>query len=194
MKQIAEEFKDYNEYLIFENMDSVQFFIQDFFTYTFDYSTFYNFTQAFIDTVRNSGGNNKERLLIISGPVSDLELTTSQNFLLPTDPSNKYAISIHYFIPSSVTTTGFDSLWMVYRDRWGNDTDYDELITNFEILKNIFINKNIPIILSEVGVKTEEKKDLNQLENFYMLFFQCQLKMMVLWHVYGIVRIKNIEI
>ena len=170
-KQIAEEFKDYNEYLIFENMDSVRFFIQDFFIYTFDYSTFYNFTQAFIDTVRNSGGNNKERLLIISGPVSDLELTTTQSFLLPTDPSNKYAISIHYFIPSPFTTTGFDSLWMVYRDRWGNDTDYSELITNFEILKNIFINKNIPIILNEVGVKTEENKKLESIREFLYVVF-----------------------
>ncbi len=175
-KQIAEEFKDYNEYLIFENMDSVQFFIQDFFTYTFDYSTFYNFSQAFIDTVRNSGGNNKERLLIISGPVSDLELTTTQSFLLPTDPSNKYAISIHYFIPSPFTTTGFDSLWMVYRDRWGNDTDYSELITNFEILKNIFINKNIPIILSEVGVKTEEKKRLESIREFLYVVFSMSVE------------------
>ena len=90
---------------------------------------------------------------------------------MPTDPSNKYAISIHYFIPSPFTTTGFDSLWMVYRDRWGNDTDYSELITNFEILKNIFINKNIPIILNEVGVKTEENKKLESIREFLYVVF-----------------------
>ena len=36
--QIANEFKDYNEYLIFESMDSVFFFDYD--TYDFDYNKF----------------------------------------------------------------------------------------------------------------------------------------------------------
>ena len=49
--QIANEFKNYNEYLIFQSMDYVQFKIGD----SYDYITLLNLNQAFIDTVRNAG-------------------------------------------------------------------------------------------------------------------------------------------
>ena len=61
-KQIANEFKDYNEYLIFESMDEVYFFDDDF---SFDYTTLINLNQAFFDTIRESGGNT---LFIILSP------------------------------------------------------------------------------------------------------------------------------
>ena len=63
--QIANEFKDYNEYLIFESMDEVYFF--DYIKSNFDFSTLTKLNQAFVDTIRNSGGNNIERLLIFAG-------------------------------------------------------------------------------------------------------------------------------
>ena len=73
--QIANEFKHYNEYLIFESMDGV-FFINDE-TFYFDYSTLNILNQAFVDTIRKSGGNNIERLLLISGANDELDLTCS---------------------------------------------------------------------------------------------------------------------
>ena len=58
--QIAIEFKDYNEYLIFESMDRVYFF--DYIKNNFDFSTLTKLNQAFVDTIRNSGGNNIENI------------------------------------------------------------------------------------------------------------------------------------
>ena len=95
--QIANELKDYNEYLIFESMDSVYFF--DYETFNFDYKTLINLNQAFFDTIRNSGGNNKERLLIIAGANDELGLYYSSEYKLPVDQSNKLTISLHYFTP-----------------------------------------------------------------------------------------------
>ena len=60
--QIANEFKNYNNYLIFESMGDVYF--ENPITFNYDYDTLFNFNQAFVDAVRNSGGNNIERLLI----------------------------------------------------------------------------------------------------------------------------------
>ena len=46
--QIAEEFKDYDEHLIFESMDKLNVY-----NYTYDYNTLLNLSQTFIDIVRN---------------------------------------------------------------------------------------------------------------------------------------------
>ena len=43
----------------------------------FDYLTLNELIQGFIDTIRKSGGKNKERLLFISGAMNELDLTYS---------------------------------------------------------------------------------------------------------------------
>jgi len=58
-----------------------------------------NITQSFIDTIRNTGGLNKERLLIISGLHNEMELINLFTYEMPKDPANKSAISLHYYIP-----------------------------------------------------------------------------------------------
>ena len=52
--QIATYFEGYDEHLVFEGMNEVNFSTSDAMTYN----------QAFVDTVRATGGNNKDRLLI----------------------------------------------------------------------------------------------------------------------------------
>ena len=53
-KQIATYFEGYDEHLVFEGMNEVSCSTSDAMTYN----------QAFVDTVRATGGNNKDRLLI----------------------------------------------------------------------------------------------------------------------------------
>jgi len=178
--QIANEFKDYNEYLIFESMDGVLFYEEDIFVY--DYKTLINLNQAFVDTIRNSGGNNIERLLIIAGADDDLELTISSNYKIPVDKSNKLAISIHYFIPydfvfnyyfEPFNMTNYEGTIYTYTPKliWGNPLEYHKLYEDFELMRRVFVNKGIPVIISEVGVLTEEKKKIESIREYlYMLF------------------------
>lgn len=63
-RQIAEEFKDFNNYLIFESMDETIFLSEQQYL---DYEVYHNFSQYFVDIIRNSSSYNKERLLIIDG-------------------------------------------------------------------------------------------------------------------------------
>jgi endoglucanase len=93
-KQIAEEFNDFNEYLLFESMNN-PIFLYNILEYNYD--ALLNFTQSFVDTIRNSDRYNKERLLIISGMSSNFDLTCSAKYKIPTDPANKLAISINYY-------------------------------------------------------------------------------------------------
>ena len=58
-KQIAEEFKMYDELLIFESMNKLDYISEN----NNDYSNILlSLNQAFVDTIRNSGINNKKRL------------------------------------------------------------------------------------------------------------------------------------
>jgi len=164
-KQIAEEFKDFNEYLIFESMNE-PLFLTPYLDY--DYDTLLNFSQSFIDTIRNSEKYNKERLLIISGMSSNLELTCTEKYKMPTDPANKMAISINYYIPSRFT--GKPNYWYAY-NTWGDQDEYRELFRNFESLTNFFISNGIPVVIGEVGVKTETTKELASIREYLYSVF-----------------------
>ena len=177
--QIANEFKDYNNYLIFESMDEVYFYN---YKYDFDYDVLLNFNQAFVDTIRNSGGNNIERLLIIAGAYDELDMTCSSEYKIPVDPSNKLALSLHYYVPSPFireyyfepfTWTDGNGIVYTYEPAlsWGNQDEYFQMITDFEIMKNNFVDKGIPVIISEVGVLTEERKKLESIREYLYTIF-----------------------
>ena len=48
----------------------------------------------------------------------------------------------------------------------GNALDYDEIMTDFYMMKITFVDKGIPIIIGEVGVVTEDGKDEDSLREF----------------------------
>jgi len=178
--QIANEFKDYSEYLIFESMDEVSFF--DYNEFSYDYKTLTNFNQAFVDIIRNSGGKNIERLLIVAGASDDIFLTFSPDYKLPIDKSNKLAVSFHYFEPLDFASgINFEPYnWtddygyiITYGPtlKWGNSLHYKRLFENFSSMKSFFIDKGIPVIISEVGVLTEENKEIESIREYlYMVF------------------------
>ena len=178
--QIANEFKDYNEYLIFESMDKVFFY--DYINYDFDYTTLTTFNQAFVDTIRNTGGNNIERLLIVAGANDEFQMTCTSDYKMPVDQSNKLAVSIHYLEPFNfIYNTYFepynwtDSNGFTYTEgpalKWGNSMEYQKVIDDFELMKSYFVDKGIPIIINEVGVLTEEKKEIESIREYlYMIF------------------------
>jgi endoglucanase len=176
--QIADEFKNYDEFLIFESMDKVDFRLDN---NKYDYSTLFEFSQGFVNTVRNSGGNNKKRLLIISGPNSDKDLICSEEFKLPNDPFNKLAISIHYDKPPKFVNDHDDKpiplinetheLIDISTKSWGTEVDYKNLFNDFELIKDFYISKGIPVIFSEVGVATEQKKEIESIREYLYAVF-----------------------
>ena len=177
-KQIAEEFIIYDDYLIFESMNDPSFLID----YNYDYKTLNTLNQAFVDAVRSIGGNNANRLLLISGAMGELEKTTSEYFKLPTDPSNKLAISFHFTSPEQFTveTEGDPYFWVGDNGeiniippltQWGSASQYKDLITQFETMKKTFIEKEVPIIINKVYVNTEENKEIESIREYLYIVF-----------------------
>ena len=113
---------------------------------------------------------------------SDFALTFSEKNLIPTDPINKLAISINYYIPEEFTTN--PNFWFI-EDNWGTQEDYKELLQNFVILQNFYVNKGIPVIIGEVGVLTEEKKEILSIREYlysvFSLSYEYEGIMACLW-------------
>ena len=165
--QISEEFKEYNEFLIFEAMNKAEFKSEN----NYDYKTLYNLTQSFIDIVRSSGGKNLDRLLIIPGANADFELSISEEFIIPNDPSNKFALSIHYYNPIKFTKEPVNFTDPRSKSKWGDSLDYDEIMMNFYIMKMTFPDEGIPVILSEIGVITEDQKEDKSIKEYIYAVF-----------------------
>jgi endoglucanase len=176
--QIANEFKNYNEYLLFQSMGPNQFKIGN----NYDYITLLNLNQAFVDTVRNTGGKNSDRLLIIAGMNQDPDLTCSSSYKMPIDPSRKLAISFSFFAPGAFVMEASDNLWtwvdehgvtqvVPFVGKWGTEYDYKELYVYFQTFKELFVDKGYPVIINEVGVLTEDKKDIKSIREYLYSVF-----------------------
>ena len=55
--------------------------------------------------------------------------------------------------------------------KWGYDTDYKEMLTNFETLRTTYVDKGIPVIITEVGVLTEEEKEPDSIREYLFAHF-----------------------
>ena len=151
--QIANYFKDYDEHLIFEGMNEPRM-----------KGTPYEWNggnqeghdvvnalgQAFVETVRLSGGNNLYRQLMVPGYAASSSVNALKAIKLPKD---EYLIlSVHAYLPYLMALDGgstntFDTSNL-------NDTkDIDELMTN---LNDLFISKGIPVVIGEFGSRNKE--------------------------------------
>jgi endoglucanase len=166
--QISNEFKEYDEYLIFESMNDIENYE--------NYVNIHALNQAFIDKVRNSGGKNGDRLLIIAGIKKDFVKTCNYYYKIPVDPSNKIAISIHYYNPVFFATEPDDNPWSYYDNgkkviltpitKWGEEVDYKNMFTDFQTMKAVFIDKKIPIVITETGVLTQQQKEIQSIRDY----------------------------
>ena len=119
--------------------------------------------QTFVDTVRATGGNNGDRFLLVSGYWTDINLTCDPLFQMPADTAaDRLILSVHYYTPATFCILDKDESWGKNQIDWGNgntaDTDYAELIRQFDKLKANFLEKDIPVILGEYGVTFNNTK------------------------------------
>ena len=173
-KQVANQFMNNDEHLIFETLTDIDEDINYLFSL--------NFTQDFISTIRNTDGFNKKRLLIIPEMSTEYELNSFYDLNIPDDPSNKTAVSLHYYFPSE-TLYDYEISPLNWNDKygfgykaipttnWGTDYDYKEIRNKMEMLKQIFIDKGLPVILGEVGILSKYNNNVNSKREFlYTLF------------------------
>ena len=161
-------------------MDRVYFF--NYIKNNFDFSALTKLNQAFVDTIRNSGGYNIERLLIIAGANDELIMTCSSDYKMPIDQSNKLAVSIHYYEPFDfVLEKYYESFnwiddkgyiyWFGPTLKWGSFSEYNKIFDDFKLIKSTFVDKGIPVIINEIGILTEEKKEIESIREYLYILF-----------------------
>lgn len=155
-KQIAKYFRDYDEHLLFAGANEPNASDQT------QANVLKVYMQTFVTTVRETGGRNTYRNLIIQGPNTDID-NTDAFMSLPTDPTaNRMMAEVHYYTPWNFCGLTEDASWgkMFYfwgaanhvsdaGDRnasWGEESTVD---TQFAKMKTKFVDNGIPVILGE---------------------------------------------
>ncbi|AUX39916.1 cellulase [Sorangium cellulosum] len=154
--QIATAFSDVGHKLILEGMNEEGNYwvngVRD--GGTPDYAALNEMNQLFVTTVRNQGGYNASRALLIAGFVTDIDRTCVDDFEVPTDPAGTKSLflSIHYYTP--YTFCGLDTVesWGSPKTTWGTDPEKAELKGLFDKLGAFSTQRSIPIILGEFAV------------------------------------------
>jgi endoglucanase len=160
-KQIAEYFKDFGDWLIFESMNEVS-------DENWGWSTTFQtnpkliidivneWNQRFTDVVRSTGSNNTRRFLMYPSYASNPECILPDGmvgaaepgkyFKLPTDSAGtgKQIATFHYYDPFEFPFHGTEI-------EWGTQEQKNTIDNLFYRAKTAFIDKNIPVIIGETG-------------------------------------------
>lgn len=161
-KQIAEEFKDYGQLLLFESYNEMLDKLSSWCYASMNASGQYNATiatsaynainsyaQSFVNTVRGTGGNNASRNLIVNTYCASNGYGTWSTHLQepltklkkPSGESSHLAYEVHAY-PSIVNNDKSD------RSIASIKSEVDAMINN---LKTNFVSKGVPVIFGEWG-------------------------------------------
>ena len=159
--QMAEYFKDYDYHLIFETLNEPRL-IGTGYEWWFSkwnipsevkdaIDCINKLNQKAVDTIRDTGSNNRGRLIMCPGYDASIDGATVSGFKLPTDISgnkNRIAVSVHAYSPYNFamnidTSNGATSTY--------SSSIKDELKNLFSTLKSNFRDKGIPVVIGEFG-------------------------------------------
>ena len=156
--QIAEYFRDYSDFVIFEaaneelgsrfDEDSARYCTDSVVSYLDDnarYALTNQVNQAFVDAVRATGGNNAQRFLLVAGYSTNIDQTCDSRFRMPADSAeNKLLLSVHYYDPWSYagasTAAGATA--------WGTKSDYEYMDGQLQKLTK-FTKQGVGVVIGE---------------------------------------------
>lgn len=106
--------------------------------------------QAFVNTVRASGGNNAERYLMVPAYDASPDCALSRLFLLPEDTAdNRLIVSVHSYSPYNFALEdGGSSIFSLE-----SQIQKSAVATFMTNLYNRFIAKGIPVVIGEFGAR-----------------------------------------
>ena len=177
--QIAERYKEYSDYLIFESANEELGSRLNDIDVAADsgtlseeecYEMANKINQTFVDIVRGTGGNNAQRFLLIAGYNTDIQKTCDDRFKMPTDSAkDKLLVSIHYYTPWGYC--GNSSL-----SQWGTKRNYGEQNTLLEMMTK-FTEQGYGVVIGEYAVlpASEGSVKTNTCDYFTNFLNNCDL-------------------
>ena len=176
-KQIAAEFGEYDEHLIFEgqneprkNGDPVEWTGGD--QEGWDFVN--ELDNLFYKTVRESGGNNAIRHLMLPPYAAGAYGGAPEHFIYP-ENDDKIIISIHSYSPYSFCLdTGEGAV-----STFGDASEIDNTIAT---ISENFLSKNVPVIMGEFGAMNRHNDDEREKwAEYYIKSFKSVGVPCILW-------------
>jgi len=153
--QISTAFADVGDHLVLESMNEEGvFYVGGTASTTPDYAPLNELNQTFVNTVRDGGGANETRALLIAGFATDIGKTCVDAFAIPSDPAGtgKLFLSIHYYTPSTFCILAAPASYGTPATTWGTPTEQATLQSWFNRLTAFSLARNIPVIVGEFSV------------------------------------------
>jgi endoglucanase len=165
--QIANYFADYGDHLIFEGLNEPRIKND---AHEWDGGTeevrncLNRLNKTFVDTVRASGGKNEKRLLLITSVAASPLPATINALEIPDDAH--LGVSIHAYTPYAFTFD-IDEDWEL--NSW-DGSHKNEIQTVFRDIKRAFLDKGIPVIITEYGAihKNDDIEDVTKWVTDYL--------------------------
>ena len=181
-RQIAEYFRDYSDYVIFESAneelgarfdeDSPLFCQDSVASYLPDdrrYALTNEVNQAFVDTVRATGGNNAARFLLIAGYGTNIDSTVDSRFRMPADTAEKkLLVSVHYYDPWSYC--GATSAKAA--TRWGRADDFSAMYDTLSKM-TAFTEQGYGVVIGEYGALPVNDGFKDNAVAYHKAFLDC---------------------
>lgn len=154
--QIATYFVDYSDHLLFAGTNEVHVENNYGAPGIINAQVQNSFNQTFLTAVRNTGGRNALRHLVVQGYNTNIDHTI-KHFVLPDDPAEKrLMVEVHFYDPYDFAlqeSGAFKTLWGKpfaggNVSSWGQENWVDDA---FGRMKTQFVNQGIPVILGEYG-------------------------------------------
>lgn len=211
-EQIATTMRDFDEHLIFAGSneppaDDVQ-----------EMEILNSYHETFIKAVRETGGKNSYRTLVVQGPSTNAGLSYELMNKIPYDPvPNRLMVEVHEYTPSQFCFLDEDVSWGKMVFYWGSGNhstlepdrnptygEEDAILESFRKLKDKFVSKGIPVVLGEYAAMRRtvngkhQPKDVelhNKSVDYWTTFVtrQCKINGVVpfYWEVGNVIDRKN---
>ena len=157
-EQVSETFKDYDEKLVFEVLNEPRLQGDEHeWGYNSGCSTckdamnsLNEFNQKALDTIRASGGNNANRLVMVPSIAASPDAAFNSDFKLPIDSAeNALALSVHMYTP-------YNFAMGVPGGETFTSGDKGTLDYYFNKLNNMYVSKGIPVVIGEMGATNKD--------------------------------------
>ena len=173
--QIADNFADYDQHLIFEGMNEPRAQGASYeWTGNKDcYKAVNYLNDVFVNTIRSNGkGHNGERMLMIPGYAASSSQAVLESIEIPNvggKPAENICISVHCYSPYEFCLTDKQTSFNP-----GNASDTSDITRLMSSCKRLFIDNGIPVVIGECGCTNSGNNNSARLEWF--AFFGAQTK------------------
>jgi endoglucanase len=163
-QQIATTLRDFDEHVMFASANEPDADTAE------EFAVLFSYHQTFVDAVRETGGRNAYRVLVVQGPRTNIDLTSTLWSQMPTDTvPDRQMVEVHFYDPFNFTLMSQDEVWgnqayywgapnhsttdTIRNPTWGEEANVD---SQFGSMKTKFIDHGIPVIVGEFAAQRRD--------------------------------------